>query len=115
MKIWSKGLGTMVLNMNFRNFYVEIEDGNLLIKGQIIDPVMWDFVITLEKDDIRGLANIIFKGHFLAYLGKNIYYVGIFFFEKLFKRKKFEHPEKKIELPDDVYSIEPNQSELPPA
>ena len=110
MKIWSKGLGTMVLNMNFRNFYVEIEDGNLLIKGQIIDPVMWDFVITLGKDDIRGLANIIFKGHFLAYLGKNSYYLAIFLFEKLFERKKFEIPENKIELPDDVYSIQTNEN-----
>ena len=106
MKIWSKGLGTMVLNMNFRNYYVEMDDGDLLIKGRITDPVMWNFVITIEKNDIRGLANIIFKGGFLSYLGKNFTGFFVFFFEKLFKRKKFEHPEEDIDLPDDVYSIQ---------
>jgi hypothetical protein len=106
MNIWSKGLGTMVLNMDFRHYYVEIRDGNLLIKGQIVTPVMWYFQITVGKDDIRGLANILFKGRFLAFLGRNIRWFGIFFHEKLFKRKKFDHPEKTIELPADVYSIE---------
>jgi hypothetical protein len=106
MKIWSKGLGTMVLNMDFRNYYVEIKEGNLLIKGQIVSPVMWYFVITVGKDDIRGLANILLKGRFLAFLGKNIRWFMIFFFEKLFKRKTYAHPEKTIELPADVYSIE---------
>jgi hypothetical protein len=105
MKIWSKGLGTMVLNMNFRHYYVEIKDGNLLIKGQINDPVMWKFVITVEKDDIRGLTNILFKQRFLAYLGKNIKYFFIFFFEKIFKRSAYEYPKEKIELPPDVYSM----------
>ena len=109
MKIWSKGLGTMVLNMNFRNYYVEMEEGNLLIKGQITNPVMWDFVITIEKNDIRGFANVILKGGFLAYLGKNIGYFFLFFFEKIFNRKKFERPEEDIILPDDVYSIEAPQ------
>jgi hypothetical protein len=106
MKIWSKGLGTMVLNMDFRNYYVEIKEGNLLIKGQIVSPVMWYFVITVGKDDIRGLANIVFKKRFLVFLGKNIRWWFVFFFEKLFKRKAFAHPERTIELPADVYSIE---------
>jgi hypothetical protein len=106
MKIWSKGLGTMVLNMDFRHYYVEIKEGNLLIKGQITSPVMWYFQITVGKDDIRGLANVLFKGRFLTFLGKNIGWFAIFFFEKLFKRKEFAHPERTIELPADVYSIE---------
>ena len=106
MKIWSKGLGTMVLNMNFKNYYVVIEDGKLLIKGQITDPVIWFFVITIEKDDIRGLANIVLKGRFLAYLGRNIRYFFIFFFEKLFKRKAYEYPKDKIEIPDEVFEYE---------
>jgi hypothetical protein len=110
MKIWSKGLGTMVLNMDFRHYYVEIKDGDLLIKGQIVNPVMWNFQITVGKDDIRGLANVLFKGRFLAFLGKNLRWFAIFFFEKLFKRNKFEHPEKTIELPADVYSINSNLS-----
>jgi hypothetical protein len=102
MKIWSKGLGTMVLNMEFRHYYVEINDGSLQIKGQITDPVTWFFVITVEKEDIRGLANILFKGRFLAFLGKNIHYFLLFFFEKIFGRKNYAYPEKNIELPANV-------------
>ncbi|MFO7963675.1 MAG: hypothetical protein R6U50_07130 [Desulfobacterales bacterium] len=108
MKIWSKGLGTMVLNMEFRHYYVEIKDGCLLIKGRIEDPVMWNFVITIEKEDIRGLANVIFKGRFLAFLGKNLHYFAVFFFEKLFRRSAYAHPERDIELPEDVYCIQSN-------
>ena len=92
--------------MNFRNYYVEMDHGELLIKGHITSPVMWKFVITIEKNDIRGFANIILKRGFLAYLGKNIRYFFIFFFEKIFKRKSFERPEEDIMLPADVYSIE---------
>ena len=113
MKIWSKGLGTMVLNMDFRNYYVEMDNGNLLIKGRITNPVMWNFVITIEKNDIRGFANIIFKGKFLVYLGRNIAYVFAFFFEKIFKRHKFQRPEESIELPEDVYSIESGGGNTP--
>jgi hypothetical protein len=104
MKIWSKGLGTMVLNMEFRNYYVEVKNGSLFIKGQITSPVTWNFVITVEKDDIRGLANIIFKKRFLAFLGKNLHYFIVFLFEKVFRRKAFAHPDKNIELPNMLSS-----------
>jgi len=98
MRIWSKGLGTMVLLMDFRNYYVERNGGDLLIKGKITDPVFWNFVITIKRDDIRGLANIAFKPRFLFYLLKNVQHIVKFFFEKLFRRDRFVHPEKDIEI-----------------
>lgn len=99
MKIWSKGLGTMVLLMDFRNYYVEMDDrGDLLIKGQITDPVFWNFVITIKRDDIRGLANIGFKPGFLIYLLKNVHWMVKFLFEKLFRKDRFLHPEQNIEI-----------------
>ena len=99
MRIWSKGLGKMVLTMDFRNYYTELDPGgNLLIKGQITDPVFWNFVITVKKDDIRGLANIVFKFRFLIYLVSNVPNMVKFFFQKLFRKQLFEHPEKNIEI-----------------
>ena len=98
MRVWSKGLGTMVLNMDMRNYFVELEDGNLLIKGKIVDPVFWNFVITFQKDDIRGFANVFTKWRFVLYVVKNIPYVLKFFFGKIFSRSQFEHPKEKIEI-----------------
>ncbi len=98
MKIWSKGLGTMVLNMDFRKCRVEMENGDLLIKGQITDPVFWNYVITIKKDDIRGCANILFKPGFIVFFGRNIPLFLKFFFEKLFKKEKFTPPKNKIEI-----------------
>ncbi len=99
MKIWSKGLGTMVLLMDFRNYYVEIDEtGDLLIKGQITDPVFWNFVITVKPDDVKGLANIALKPRFVFFLLKNVPWMLRFLFEKLFTRDKFVHPEQNIEI-----------------
>ena len=98
MKIWSKGLGTMTIAMDFRKSYVALENGNLLIKGQITDPVFWNYVITVKKDDIRGLANMFLKPSFLAFGGRNIGLVLKFFFQKIFRRDLFEHPKKDIEI-----------------
>ena len=98
MKVWSKGLGTMVLDMDLRNYFVELEDGNLLIKGKIVDPVFWNFVITFQKDDIRGFANIFTKWGFILYIAKNIPFVLKFLFDKIFSRSQFEHPKEKIEI-----------------
>ena len=99
MKIWSKGLGTMVLLMDFRNYYVEMDEtGDLLIKGQITDPVFWDFVITVKRNDIRGLANIALKPRFLVFLLRNVHWMLKFLFEKLFRKERFLPPEESIEI-----------------
>ncbi len=99
MKIWSKGLGTMVLLMDFRNYCVEMnETGDLLIKGQITDPVFWNFVITVKREDIKGVANIALKPRFLIYLLRNVHWMLKFFFEKLFRKDRFPHPEENIEI-----------------
>jgi len=96
MKLWSKGLGRMTLTMDFNNYYAESESGILYVKGKITDPVYWNFVITISKEDIPGLANILFKPLLLKYLAVNIVKFPQFVFNKIFHRKVFEHPEKNI-------------------
>ena len=88
----------MTIVMDFKKSYVEMEEGNLLIKGQITDPVFWNYVITVEKNDIRGLANMFFKPGFLFFGARHFVLVLKFFFQKVFKREMFAHPEKNIEI-----------------
>jgi len=90
MKVWSKGLGQIVLNMDLRRYYLEFDDdGNLLVKGKITDPVLWQFKLTIFKDDIPGLANVALQKGILAYVLRNFYMVFQFVFEKISKRSKF--------------------------
>lgn len=86
----------MTLTMDFNNYYAESENGILYVKGKITDPVYWNFVITITKDDIPGVANIVFKPFFLKYLARNFFKFPQFLFNKIFRRDKFTHPEKNI-------------------
>jgi hypothetical protein len=55
-------------------------------------------VITVRKEDIKGLANIVFKPGFMAYLLKNMHWVLKFLFERIFRQDRFSHPEEQIEI-----------------
>ncbi len=90
MKVWSKGLGQIVLEMDLRRYYLEIDDnGNLLIKGKITDPVLWQFKLTVDKDDIPGLVHIITQSKTITYVLKNSYMMFVFLYEKIFKKQKY--------------------------
>ena len=91
MKVWSKGLGKMVLEMDLRRYYLEVDNasGDLLIKGKITEPVLWDFKFTLEKSDIPGLIRIALQRNTLAYVVKNSYMSFVFVYEKMFKKEKY--------------------------
>ncbi len=90
MKVWSKGLGQIVLSMDLRRYYLELDDGgDLLIKGKITDPVLWKFRLTIKKDDIPGLVNVLLKPKILIYILKNSYKIFQFMYEKIFKREIF--------------------------
>ncbi len=90
MKVWSKGLGKIVLNMDLRRYYVELDDdGNMLVKGKITDPVLWQFRMTIYRDDVPGLANVAVQQGILGYINRYFSMVFQFVYEKLFKRDKF--------------------------
>ncbi len=90
MKVWSKGLGQIVLNMDLRRYYVELDDsGELLIKGKITDPVLWKFKLSINKDDIPGLIHVLFKPKILIYIVKNSYEIFQYMFDKTFKKDSF--------------------------
>lgn len=63
MKLWSRGLGTTEITMDFREYEVikDPENGNIMIIGTMKDPVNWEFKITMEPDDIPGFMKILFN------------------------------------------------------
>ena len=63
MKLWSRGLGTTEIHMDFRSYTVvkEPETNNVCIIGTMKDPVNWEFRITVEPDDIPGIMKIAFN------------------------------------------------------
>lgn len=63
MKLWSRGLGTTEITMDFREYEVltDPETGNITIIGTMKDPVNWEFKITMEPDDIPGFMKILFN------------------------------------------------------
>ena len=76
MKVWSKGLGKIELILDFKTYYVESEkkedEEYVYIKGVITDPVIWDFRITMTKEDIPGLLNIAINRTIIFMFLKNL-------------------------------------------
>ena len=88
MKMWSQGLGKIELEVDGRCMNVVKEGQNTMIKGVTDAPVEWKFEVTLEKDDLPGLLHLAFKKNTLIFLIRNMHLVFIFFFGKIFNRKK---------------------------
>jgi hypothetical protein len=71
MKVWSKGLGKVELIFELDKYWSEKEEGEdgekvYYIKGTINDPVVWEFVITMTKEDIPGLIMFAFDRKILS-------------------------------------------------
>jgi len=61
MQFWSKGLGKRTLELKLRNAKV-IKSGNLLyLKGDLEEPVSWDYIMPIDSADL---------GEFLGLLGQ---------------------------------------------
>ncbi|MBW2137918.1 MAG: hypothetical protein JRH06_10215 [Deltaproteobacteria bacterium] len=67
MRVWSKGLGNMTLNFDFDTCEANWEDDHLILTGWIRDPVVWNYRITFEDRDLRGLIRLGVSRHSLRY------------------------------------------------
>jgi hypothetical protein len=87
MKLWSRGLGKTELKMDFRYYRIkkDPESDNVFIVGRITDPVDWEFKITIDPEDIPGMAKIFFNSGVIKLLIKNLHKYIIY----LFNRKKY--------------------------
>jgi len=70
MRVWSKGLGNMTLNIDFNTSRVNWEDGHLTVTGWIKDPVVWNYRITIEDHDIKGLFKVVTSRYLLWFVLK---------------------------------------------
>lgn len=93
MKLWSRGLGSTEITMDFRSYTVakDPETGNVIIVGNMKEPVNWEFRITMEPDDIPGFMKILFNISILVLGAKNAYkYLGYLMNREQFKSESDE-------------------------
>ncbi len=59
MWLWSKGLGRLVLPMDFDKAEVVVEDDRLVFKGLITAPkIRWDYWLSMEEKDVLDAMGI---------------------------------------------------------
>ncbi len=66
--------------MDFREYTVERDGKEIIIKGTITEPVRWDFSIRMCEDDLPGISRVALKKATLGFLLRS-----------MFKRKKDNH------------------------
>ena len=87
MKLWSKGLGRTEVSMDFR-YYELVKDknnGDLIVIGNMQDPVTWEFTMKMEPDDIAGILKLFFNFSFIWFVIKNLFRYPVY----LWNRKKY--------------------------
>ena len=87
MRVWSKGLGKMTLDMDLGSTTPSVERDKLVLSGKIGPPVHWDFWIKIEPDDMSNMIRIAMKKPSFRFAFKSL--------PSMLKRKKKE--EKKEE------------------
>jgi hypothetical protein len=55
MRIWSRGLGKRELVMDLTKCEIAREGDRYILKGTVVEPVNWEFRITMEPEDVPGL------------------------------------------------------------
>lgn len=78
MRFWSKGLGERELVIDLSKGKLTMEEGKVLMRGTITEPVSWNYEITLFKEDVRGILRIALSIQGIVYFMKNIAGVGTY-------------------------------------
>jgi hypothetical protein len=74
MKMWSKGLGRTELTMHPERCRIARDPGseNLIVYGNVADPVDWEFKITIRPEDFPGFIKMMLRytviKHFLKHV-----------------------------------------------
>lgn len=78
MRFWSKGLGERELVIDLSKGKLTLEEGKVLMRGTIKEPVAWNYEITLFKEDVRGILRVALSIQGIVYFMKNIAGVGTY-------------------------------------
>ena len=94
MKMWSAGLGSeetaLVLDFTKANF--KREGGKVLVTGIVVEPVNWEYKLTLSKEDVPGLLRVILSIAILRLFFRNIGGVFAFIRDKFILRRMGKEP-----------------------
>ena len=58
MRFWSKGLGERELVIDLSKGNLTLEEGKVYMRGIIVEPVNWNYEITLFSEDVRGILRV---------------------------------------------------------
>lgn len=86
MRFWSKGLGERDLVIDLSKGNLTWEEGNVFMRGVIVEPVSWKYEIVLFNYDVRGILRIALSVQGIVYFLKNIAGVLTFINRLLIKR-----------------------------
>ena len=78
MRFWSKGLGERELVIDLSKGNLTLEEGKVYMRGIIVEPVNWNYEITLFSEDVRGILRVALSIQGIGYFMKNISGVGTF-------------------------------------
>ena len=78
MRFWSKGLGERELVIDLSKGNLALEEGKVCMRGIIVEPVTWNYEITLFPEDVRGILRVALSIQGISYFMKNISGVGTF-------------------------------------
>ncbi len=100
MLLWSRGLGQTEVYMDFRHYRTvqDPDSRNVLILGKMQSPVTWEFVITMQPEDIAGVMKALFTFPMIRFVIRNLYQYAVY----LFKRKKFVDIEKDKKVANTI-------------
>ena len=76
MRFWSKGLGERELVIDLSKGNLTLEEGKVYMRGIIVEPVNWNYEITLFSEDVRGILRVALSIQGIGYFMKNIAGVG---------------------------------------
>lgn len=86
MRFWSKGLGERELIIDLSKGNLTWEEGNVFMRGVIVEPVAWKYEVVLFNYDVRGILRIAISLQGIAYFLRNIAGVFTFINRLLIKR-----------------------------
>jgi len=94
MLLWSRGLGQTEVYMDFRHYRTvqDPDSRNVLIVGKMQSPVTWEFVITMQPEDIAGVMKSLFTLPMIRFVFRNLYQYALF----LLKRKNYKTEDKNF-------------------
>ncbi len=93
MKLWSRGLGKTELKLDCRYYEVRKDPNgkDVIIIGNITDPVNWEFRAIVEPEDIAGMMKLFFTMPLIKLVLKNIYQYVLY----LINKEKFVDPDRE--------------------